>query len=257
MKPGMKGRLAGIMILGVLVTASTWTQTPPTVEPFLPITPTDSLQRSNEGVTTAPTSFLNAWGMDILISNDGFGLGTFYRREFNLDFYGFATLSISESKDEREIERFDPFTQISFVPGKLNRFFVIPLTFGVQQRLFRDDILDTFRPYVNIAAGPALVYSAPFTEITDNGGTLRFERVEFFRSLGRGRAYYTASAYIGVGANFGSDKNNLFGVNFRYYITHLFSDGLASTFDERTGEVANRKKDFGGFFITLNLGLQY
>ncbi len=200
---------------------------------------------------------LNAWGLDILISNDGFGLGTFYRREFTQDLFGFASFSISESKDGREVERYDPYTQVSFVPGKLNRFLVMPLMFGVQHRLFREDIMDTFRPYINAGAGPSLIFVSPFTEITQTTTGIQIRQVDFFKSLGKGRPHYTASAFVGVGANFGSDKNNLFGVNFRYYFTYLFSDGLPSLYNERTGEVAGTKKDFGGFFITLNVGLSY
>ncbi|MFN0158418.1 MAG: hypothetical protein ACKVRP_10150 [Bacteroidota bacterium] len=200
---------------------------------------------------------LNAWGMDILISNDGFGLGTFYRREFTPDLFGFVNFSISESKDGREVERYDPYTQVPFVPGKLNRFLVMPLLFGLQQRLFREDIMDTFRPYINAGAGPTLIFAAPFTEITQTTTGFQTKQVEFFKSLGKGQAHYTASAFIGAGANFGSDKNNLFGVNFRYYFTYLFSDGLPSLYNERSGEVAGTKKDFGGFFITLNVGLSY
>ena len=122
----------------------------------------------------ADSTRLNAFGVDVLISNDGFGLGTFYRREFTQDFSGFVSLSVSESKDDREVERIDPFTQVAFVPGKLNRFLVIPLQVGVQQRFFRDDILDTFRPYINIGAGPAMVFAAPFIEVTGTQSGLRY-----------------------------------------------------------------------------------
>jgi hypothetical protein len=202
-------------------------------------------------------SHLNAWGLDVLISNDGFGLGTFYTRVFTQDLYGFITLSISEAKDDREVE-FTDFYGNSFVPGKLNRFLVVPLTFGVQRRLFREEIVETFRPYVNAGAGPALIYSAPFTEITElPSGGLTFKQVEFFESLGKGSANYTLSGYIGVGANFGADRSNLFGVNFRYYFTYLFGDGIPALYDTETGKPAKNQTSFGGFFITLNVGMVY
>lgn len=209
------------------------------------------------GSDVATPGNLNTWGLDILLSNDGFGLGTFYRRQFHPDLYGFVSFSISDSKDGREVERFDPYTQVSFVPGKLNRFLVMPLTFGLQRRLFREDIMDTFRPYFNLGAGPALIFAAPFTEIVQSGASTSYQQVEFFKSLGKGRAHYTATAFLGVGANFGSDKSNLFGLNLRYYFTYLLSGGLPSLYNERTGEVAGTKKDFGGFFITLNVGTSF
>jgi len=205
-------------------------------------------------------SYRNAWGLDVLVSNDGFGLGTFYRREFSEDLSGFALLSVSESKDDREFEQFDPFYPYqSVIPGKLQRFLVIPLTFGVQYRLFREDIMDNFRPFVNAGAGPTMVFAAPFVELTTSStGSVQATQIEFFKSLGRGQAHYTASAFIGVGANFGSEKSNVFGVNFRYYFTYLLGDGLPSLYREGTqGEVIGKKKDFGGFFITLNVGMAY
>lgn len=215
-----------------------------------------SLQDS-ANLPAADENLYNAWGADILISNDGFGLGAFYRRQYSPDLFGFVSFSVSESKDEREVERFDPFLQVSFVPGKLNRFFVLPLMFGVQNRLFREDILDTFRPYVNAGVGPTMIYVTPFTEITGPPDDRRYEQVEFFKSLGRGRAHYTVGGFIGFGANFGSEKSSLFGINFRYYFTYLFSEGLPSLFNVTNGDVAATKKSFGGFFITLNVGTAY
>ncbi len=202
-------------------------------------------------------AYHNVWGLDILISNDGFGLGTFYRRLFTPDLSGFISLSVSESKDEREVEQFDPYYQVSYVPGKLNRFMVLPLTLGVQYRLFREDIVDTFRPYVNAGAGPAMIYQMPFVEFTEGPAGLQPEQVDFFKSIGRGHPNYTFTAFIGVGANFGSEGSNVFGVNFRYYFTNLYSGGLPSLYNLNTYGVAGTKSDFGGFFITLNVGMGY
>ena len=49
----------------------------------------------------------------------------------------------------------------------------------------------------------------------------------------------------------------MFGVNFRYYFTYLMGDGLPSLYDTNTGLLSGRKTEFGGFFITLNVGLGY
>jgi hypothetical protein len=218
---------------------------------------TDSSMKPASTIETEPTDLYNAWGVDILISNGGFGLGAFYRREFSEEWFGFASLSVSESKDDREVEQFDLYTNTSYVPGKLNRFLVIPLTFGVQHRLFKEEITDNFRPYINAGAGPTMIYVTPFTEITGSQPTLQFQQVEFFKALGRGQPHYTLGAFVGFGANFGAEKSNLLGVNFRYYFTYLFGNGLPSLYNLKTGSVAATKKDFGGFFITLNVGMAY
>jgi len=218
----------------------------------------DSSLVTSDNPVEQPT-YRNAWGLDILVSNDGFGLGTFYRREFTEDLFGFGMFSISESKDDREFEQYNPYyPSQSVIPGKLQRFLVMPLTFGVQYRLFREDITDNFRPFVNAGAGPTMIFSAPFADVTkDASGKINATQIEFFKSLGKGQAHYTASAFIGIGANFGTEKANVFGVNFRYYFTYLLGDGLPSLYNTATGELAATKKDFGGFFITLNVGMAY
>jgi hypothetical protein len=209
------------------------------------------------GMDSAPSP--NLWGLDVLISMDGFGAGVFFRRELGNEFSGFLSFSISESKDEREMEMFDPYYQVSYVPGKLKRFLVLPLMAGIQYRLFSDDIVDTFRPYLNCAVGPSMIYMAPFVEFVPraDGSGYDTREVEFFKSLGKGTPRYTAAAYVGIGANFGSVRSSVFGVNFRYYFNHVFGEGLPSLYNGNTKAVSGTKNDFGGFFITLNVGLGY
>jgi hypothetical protein len=178
----------------------------------------------------------NALGLDLLVSNSGFGLGGFYRRQYTDDIYWFGSFSVSEVKDDREIEQYDIFTGETIVPGKVNRFLLLPLIFGVQDRLFREDITDNFRPYITAALGPTLVYSAPYNR-------------EFFNSLGHGQAHYTVGGYVGFGAFFGLEPSNLIGVSFRYYFVPLKNqiESLEGVY----------LKQFGGFFITVNVGTMY
>ncbi len=214
--------------------------------------PQDSSLRSGQ-----PAEGKNAWGVDIMASDGGFGLGLFYRREMSPDLSWFTTFSVSEAKDEREVEQFDPYTGLSYVPGKLNRFLVLPLYGGLQYRLFREDIVETFRPFVNAAVGPTMIYTMPFADLVyDQNGTLvSADQVDFFKAIGKGRPHYTIGGYIGFGANFGPEKGNVFGVNFRYYVVTLLSGSLPSTFSQTSqGIVEGTKKDFGGVVITLSFG---
>jgi hypothetical protein len=253
----MKSSSVGI-VFALLLIASKSSQAQGTLRNLEFTSPTsDSSQETTGDTGNEQQALRNAWGIDILISNGGFGLGGFYRREFSDEWFGFTSLSVSESKDEREVEQFDLYTNTSYVPGKLNRFLVLPLTFGIQHRLFKDEITENFRPYINAGAGPTMIYVTPFTEITNNGIILQFQQVEFFKALGRGQPHYTLGGFIGFGANFGTEKSNLFGVNFRYYFTYLLGKGLPSLYNLRTGDVSATKKDFGGFFITLNVGMAY
>jgi len=179
----------------------------------------------------------DAWGVDILLSNNGFGIGGFYRHQYSRDLFGTVTLGIAESKDDNEVEYYDWYGQ-SYVPGKINRFLLVPVHVGIQYRLFAEDITDSFRPYVNAGVGPTLVLAAPYEK-------------EYFNSLGYARSHYTLGGYIGIGAFFGSDMGSLSGINMRYYFIP-FSSGIESLQDV-SGRIG-RKKEFGGFFITINLG---
>jgi hypothetical protein len=252
-----EGGTRGILLLLAVATPGYLFGNPPEKPLERLLSDTTSVHTDLQNLPSRAQELHNAWGMDVLISNDGFGLGLFYRREFTPDLYGFVSLSVAEAKEDREVELVDYFGN-TFVPGKLNRFMVIPLTFGIQRRLFREEIMDTFRPYVNAGVGPTMIYAAPYTDVvTLPSGGLLFKQVEFFESLGRGKPYYTFGSYIGFGANFGSDQTSLFGVNFRYYFTYLFNDGIPSLYDSETGQPAQNKTSFGGFYITLNVGMLY
>jgi hypothetical protein len=253
-----------VTVGAIILVGSAYGQVPSVVKqpmggmPAKAVSPSqDSIGEDVQGGVELAVPLRNVWGLDFLISDDGFGMGAFYRRLFTEDLSGFVTFSISESKDDREVERFDPFTQVSFVPGKLSRFIVMPLMAGVQYRLFREDIVDNFRPFVTAGAGPTVVFAAPFVEFIQHQNFIEYRQLEFFNSLGKGRPYYTVGAFLGAGANFGSDRGSVFGVSARYYFTYLLSDALPSLYDTRTGRVIGTKKSFGGFFLTLNVGFAH
>lgn len=178
----------------------------------------------------------NIWGVDIMFGEGGFGLGTFYRKSFSLNVTGFIDFSISESKDEREIEYIDYYGN-PFVYNKQNRVFLIPLNFGIQYRIFTDVLTDNFRPYLTMGVGPTFVITTPYEK-------------EFFNALGYAKAHYAAGGYIGLGANIGSSRSNLVGLNVRYYYSHLFNGGVENL-------IGHFQKDLGGIYISLNLGIMY
>jgi hypothetical protein len=179
---------------------------------------------------------LRSWGLDFIFSEGGFGLGGFFRYSFSQTLTAFSDISLSEAKDEREIEYVDYYGN-SYVYGKKNRVFLVPLVFGLQQRLFTNSISDNLRPYLTAGIGPSMAFTTPYDR-------------EFFNSFAKAEAKYTVGGYIGIGANIGLDKSSLMGISLRYYIIHFFDEGIES--------LENRpKKDLGGFYLTLNLGYMY
>ena len=182
------------------------------------------------------STFSNAMGANLLISTNGFGLGTFFRHEYSDELSGFIDFSISEAKDDDEKDFVDYYGN-SYTPGKINRFLVLPLFVGIQKRMFKDDIMDNFRPFIGGAAGPTMIYVFPYNQ-------------EYFSALGQGTPKYTYGGFLEAGAYFGSERSNLLGLNIRYYYIP-YPAGLPSM--QGASGVIN-KTQFGGVSISLTFG---
>jgi len=178
----------------------------------------------------------NAYGADILFTEGGFGLGMFYHHQFSQEITAFADFSVSEAKDEKEFEYVDIYGN-TYTYGKKNRIFLLPLNFGIQYRLFERALYDNLRPYINLGVGPTIVLTSPYEK-------------EFFNAFGSAHANYALGSYVGFGANFGTDKKSLIGLNIRYYIIHLFNNGVESLYNRP-------KNNFGGIFLSISLGIMY
>ena len=178
----------------------------------------------------------NAWGVDIMFGEGGFGLGTFYRHQLSDTFTGFADLSMSETKDEREVQYIDYFGN-TYTPNKVNRSFQIPVNFGIQYRMFRESITDSFRPYINVGVGPTFILTTPYD-------------VEFFTAFKYTHMNYAVGGYIGIGSNIGISTSSLVGLNVRYYYCYVFGDGIENL-------IGDFRKQIGQVAITLNIGLMY
>ena len=177
----------------------------------------------------------NGWGIDLMISDDGFGFGAFYHHEFSDIITGTFSTSFSEAKDAREFEYYTYWGDV-VSPNKLNRIFRTPMFFGIQYRLFKETIADNFRPFLNLGAGPVFIYTTPYEH-------------EWFKSFGYGHPYWTYGGFFGMGAHFGFDRGTILGVNFRYYIIPL-PEGIQGVYQ-------GPKLNANGFFITLNFGAAY
>ena len=181
----------------------------------------------------------NSRGMDLILSEGGFGIGSFYRMEFNNVWRGVINLSISGAKDPGQVEYVNRWTGQRFTPGKVNDFSLIPLTIGVQRRLFQENLFDNVRPYLTAGVGPTMVYARPYNP----------SKIGFFKSLRLGQVHYTVSGYIGFGTYIGS-KKKIGGASIRYYFVY-FPEGIVSRYNFVTEQFV-KKKNFGGLFITAS-----
>ncbi|MGD1045409.1 MAG: hypothetical protein ABR936_08810 [Bacteroidota bacterium] len=197
---------------------------------------------------------VRAWGLDLLMSNNGFGLGMFYRYELSDELSLMLNFAVSDVKDEAEFEQYDYYGN-SFIPGKKNRLLMIPLMASVQYRLFKDDIVDNFRPFITGGLGPTMVYVSPYAHPTNyyfSDGTYAYTdpgKIDFFTSLKYGKMRYTLGGFIGAGAYFGMEKGMLTGLSVKYFLAP-FPNGIEVM---EGGYIRN----FGGLFITLTFGSMF
>lgn len=188
-------------------------------------------QQNKDELTLSKSSL----GFGFMISESGFGISSAYYYHPNSTISLFSELSISEVNDDKEFEFIDYWGN-KYIVGKKNRIYKIPLYFGLQYRLFEEEIMDNFRPYISVALGPDMFFYAPY------------QNIEFFKSLKYGRVKYGIGGYIGFGLYFGA-VNTLQGINIRYTYSHLFDEGIESL---------ERKplKDIRSFYIVLTFGLR-
>jgi hypothetical protein len=180
--------------------------------------------------------FKKSWGIDLSVATNGFALGTFFRYKIGDVYFIQTNLNFMTAKDETEVEYIDPWTGQTFVPNKVNRILVMPLSFSIQYRLFKDELSDNLRPFLTAGAGPTLIFTTPYEK-------------EFFSSLKYGRAHYTVNFYIGVGAYIGLDPRTISGLSVRYYFIP-YSKGIESLRGKPL-------KEFGGINLTLTFGLNF
>ena len=180
------------------------------------------------------TQWKNAWGVDVLFSNNGFGMGIFYNKLIKNDLYWFTSLYISGARNTDEMEVQDPITYDVYIPGKINRLFMFPLTIGLQKFVLTDFLTESLKPFISAGIGPTLIISTPYSK-------------EFFSAFGDARAYGRFSTFVGVGAYFGSFGKSIMGVNLRYYYIPFGGNGLESVINSPI-------KDFGGVFLSLTFG---
>lgn len=183
----------------------------------------------------------NAWGVDLMFSEGGFGLGTFYRKSFNTNLTGFVDFSISESKEEREIEYIDYWGR-RITLNKKNRALLLPVNFGVQYRLFTRTLTDSFRPYLTGAIGPTMVLESPF--IKDG------KPIDFFEAFKYARMKYTLGGYVGFGSDIGITPNHLLSLSVRYYIVHLLGEGI----ENLDGKF---RTNLSSVYISISIGIRY
>lgn len=145
---------------------------------------------------------------NIGLNNAGFTATIQYVRLFTPDRIGFLNLSFLGAGDENERKTFDIYTGQTVSLNRINSMMILPVTVGLQQRLFSSEIESTFRPFAEIGIGPSFGYITNY----DDG---------FFKGFSKGRAAWGMNGVVGLGAYFGSSPTAIQGIIFRYQLNYF------------------------------------
>ena len=200
----------------------------------------------------------------MILTNNGFGLGGYYRDSVSTKLAFMAETRVGTGKDPREIAFFDSFGRKS-IPGKANYLLEAPIRLGVQRRLFAHKIEDNFRPFFELLAGPTIGWEYPYFE--DCNGNQIFElefdcsgdglispdegerRYDTFAALPKGEALLGVGGSFGVGAHFGYSRKGIRGFRIAYSGSYFFS-GIQLL----ESNIRGRQKYFATPTISLFMG---
>jgi outer membrane protein W len=174
----------------------------------------------------------NVWAANLSFSDNGFGFGAtkFFKLSKNTSLS--TGIMFSGAKDDREFDQTDVFGN-SVTPYKVNRLFMMPMiNIGMQVRLFRDDVTDDMRPFINFGVTPVAIVYTPYNE-------------SFFSSFKYAKAKYTVGGYAGIGVDYITTRSTGLSFNLRYYYLNLFGEGINSI---STAEI----KQFGGIYFMFS-----
>jgi hypothetical protein len=188
----------------------------------------------------------SALGLDILITNSGFGAGMFYHRYISKDWLLFGEFFITGARKSDEIEKWNYLEGYWRVLNKINRLYRLPIAFGAQKFLFREKLQNSFRPYISAGIGPAIIFAVPYSENRDPLA----EPINFFSALDETDIYVRPNFMFSFGAYITTGNTAMIGVNFKYSYIPFGGYGLES--------IANNPlEDLGGVILSISIGKFY
>lgn len=188
----------------------------------------------------------NGWGGRIFMNSFGYGVGVFYRHQFDDELSYQTEVEISSGKAENEFEQYNYFGQ-TFTPGKLNSVILFPINNSINYRLFKEDIVDNFRPFITGSVGPLIIYQYPY------------DPIDSFSGFGIGEWKFGMTGSIGFGADFGSNFTTIQGVSLKYTLHYVPSGVAIMGYRDDSGKILDFRNTyiFQGIQISLNLGKMF
>lgn len=126
------------------------------------------LDSTKESGTPYDLGSRQGMGVDLILTDFGFSLGTQYRYLVSAQRELTASFSIGSLRDVSE-QTFTSFYS-EIIPNKFNRIISMPLMFGFKQRLLSNYIQDNFRVFIHSAIGTNFAFVYPYFGDTNGNG---------------------------------------------------------------------------------------
>ena len=154
---------------------------------------------------TAGARYASSAALSFELSEYGLGAGGAVRLGLGRDLSLVGEVSVGAGRDEREQRFFVGFFGDTVTPFKRNYVVLVPLHGGLERRLFRKQVEDSFRPFASLVAGPTVAYQWPYFDDIDGDGVRDGGegRLGVTGGLGRGEARLGVGGTLAVGAHFG------------------------------------------------------
>lgn len=192
-------------------------------------TPVRPLLGDTVVVNSELTNFL-----ELTLSDNGYSIGYYATKELNSIFSVTGSVFFSGARNTDELEFFDPFTGQFFIPGKINRLFMLPVTLGIRSYLFPAELSKEFKPFLQANVGMNVIISNPYA-------------LGFFEAWEEATVYFRPVIALGFGASF-SNRIRPLEISLRYQYSPFGGEGLESI-------IRNPIKNFGGLYISLGISL--
>ena len=176
----------------------------------------------------------NTFGIELMFSGSGFGLGIQFDRILSSNYKLNYGLSFSGKRNTDEIEYWSYDYNDYIVPNKINRIFIIPVNIGLQRYIKINGLENSFRPFASLSAIPMGVW------------VMRY-RADFFNEIKDSKFHFKAGGGVAVGADFGDVNAALISFKIKYLYVPWGGDGIESIRDFPI-------KNLGGIFLSLTLG---
>jgi len=144
-------------------------------------------------------------GIVLTMAETGSGIGGFMVWPIFDNFHIGPTTNFYFLRDSRQLDLYDYYYQVPYSINKENNVYLLDLLMTIKRRFFKDDLDDSFRPFLTGAVG--VIYGMNFPEYSSIRGVTK--RDEFSWTLG---------GYIGAGTDICIGPSNLISIRAQYRI---------------------------------------